>query len=301
MRGRGLAKLMAQSNLDANQINMQDQEFTFETCDMDQCDWYKDVIHYLQHMQAPSHLTDNEKRTIKLHSVRYIVVNGTLWWRNFEGILLKCVDQRKSEEILNEMHSGVCGGHYMAKTTAHKVMRLGFWWPTLFKDAQVLVRKCDSCQRFAGKLKFSGNTPLKLVEVQVPFQQWGMDFIGEISPSSSTGFSWILLATDYFTKWVEAIPTRNLTSKVVNSFLLNNIITRFGCPERIVNDNAMCFRSEEFIKFCDKYGITRSTSSPYHPQGNGQAESTNKSLLKVIKRTLDDNKKAWDSKLQLAI
>ena len=63
----------------------------------------------------------------------------------------------------------------------------------------------------------------------------------------------------------------------------------------------MCFRSEEFMKFCDKYGITRSTSSPYHPQGNGQVESKNKSLLKIIKRTLDDNKKAWDSNLQLAI
>ena len=66
-------------------------------------------------------------------------------------------------------------------------------------------------------------------------------------------------------------------------------------------DNVMCFRSEEFIQFCEKYGITRSTSSPYHPQGNGQAESISKSLLKFIKRTLDDNKKAWDSKLQFAI
>ena len=63
----------------------------------------------------------------------------------------------------------------------------------------------------------------------------------------------------------------------------------------------MCFRSDEFIEFCDKYGVTRSVSSPYHPQGNGQAESSNKSLLKIIKRTLDDNKKAWDSKLQFAI
>ena len=63
----------------------------------------------------------------------------------------------------------------------------------------------------------------------------------------------------------------------------------------------MCFRSEEFIKFCDKFWITRSTSSPYHSQGNRQAKSTNKSLLKVIKSTLDDNKKAWDSKFQLAI
>ena len=142
---------------------------------------------------------------------------------------------------------------------------------------------------------------MKLVEVQAPFQQWGMDFIGEISLSSSSSFSWILVAIDYFTKWVEEFPTRNSTSKVVNNFLLTNIITRFGCSERIVTDSAMCFRSDKFIKFYENYGITRSVSSPYHPQGNGQEESTNKSLLKTIKRTLDDNKKAWDSKLQFPI
>ena len=109
------------------------------------------------------------------------------------------------------------------------------------------------------------------MEVQAPFQQWGMDFIGEISPKSSTGYSWILVASDYFRKWIEAISTRNATSKVVNNFLLNNIIFGFGCLQKIVTDNAMCFRSKEFIKFCDKYGITRSLSFPYHPQGNGQA------------------------------
>ena len=128
-----------------------------------------------------------------------------------------------------------------------------------------------------------------------------MDFIGEISPKSSAGYSWILVANEYFTRWVAAIPMRNATINVVNNFLLNNVISRFGCPQRIVTNNAMCFRSENFVTFCDKYGITRSTSSPYHTQGNRQAKSTNKSLLKIIKRTLDDNKKAWDSKLQFAI
>ena len=89
-----------------------------------------------------------------------------------------------------------------------------------------MIRKSYSCQRFVGKLKFQGNTPLKLVEVQALFQQWGMDFIGYITPKSSTSFSWILVDTNYFTKWVEAIPTRNATSKVINNFLLNNIISR---------------------------------------------------------------------------
>ena len=95
-----------------------------------------------------------------------------------------------------------------------------------------------------------------------------MDFIGEISPKSSTGYSWILVAIDYFTKWVEAIPTRNEISKFVKKILLSNVISRFGCPQKIVTDNAMCFKSEKFVKFYDKYGINRSTSSPYHTKGN---------------------------------
>ena len=130
----------------------------------------------------------------------------------------------------------------MSKMTAHKVLRADFWWPTLFKDAHYLVRKCDACQKFFGRLQFLGNVPLKPVEVQAPFQQWGLDFIGEIFNKSSGGHSYILVATDYFTKWIEAISTRKANSKVVKDFILNNIITRFGCLEKIFIDNAICFR-----------------------------------------------------------
>ncbi|XP_057830370.2 uncharacterized protein LOC131041346 [Cryptomeria japonica] len=130
---------------------------------------------------------------------------------------------------------------------------------------------------------------------------WGIDFIGEIENKYSGGPKWILVATDYFTKWVEAIPTRQATSKVVTKFLLENILTIFGVLQKIVVDNGMCFRSKEFSNFCENYGITLSYSSPYHPQGNGQVESRNKNLLKIIRRILGDNKKAWDSKLVLAV
>ena len=82
--------------------------------------------------------------------------------------------------------------------------------------------------------------------MQAPFQQWGLDFIGEIVNKSSGGHLYILVATDYFTKWVEAIPIRRSSSKVAIDFILNNIITRFGCPKKIVTDNEMCFRSDEF-------------------------------------------------------
>jgi len=85
--------------------------------------------------------------------------------------------------------------------------------------------------------------------------------------------------TDYFTKWVEAIPTKQATSRVVINFLMENIIFRFGTPVRLITDNGMCFRSDEFKNLCSTHGITVSYAAPYHPQANGQAESNNKSLL----------------------
>ena len=68
-----------------------------------------------------------------------------------EGVLLKYVNVEKYVKILNDMHSGVCGGHFMAKTTDHKMTRARFWWPTLFKDSHELVKKCDAFQRFRVK------------------------------------------------------------------------------------------------------------------------------------------------------
>ena len=130
---------------------------------------------------------------------------------------------------------------------------------------------------------------------------WGIDFIEEISDKSSGVHSWILVAIDYFIKWVEAIHTRQSTNKVVIKFFTENILTRLGIPQKIIVDNGMCFRSNEFAEFCRKYGSVVSYSSPYHLQGNGQVESSNRKILKIIKRMLDNNKRTWDSKLNLAL
>jgi transposase InsO family protein len=96
------------------------------------------------------------------------------------------------------------------------------------------------------------------------------------------------------------VPTRSTSHKVIIS-LLEDIIARFGCPSRIVTDNASPFRSEPLIKFCEQFGISLVHSTPYYPQGNRLAESSNKSLIKLIKKLLEDNQKAWDSKLKFAL
>jgi len=110
-----------------------------------------------------------------------------------------------------------------------------------------------------------------------------------------------LTATNYFTKWVEAIPAKNATEKVIMDFIENNIITRFGVPAKITTDNAKAFSSSEFSSFCFKYGIVLSHSSNYYPQGNGLAESSNKNLITIIKKIVGDNKKSWDSKIKYAL
>eukprot|EP00253_Pinus_taeda_P010437 PITA_10437 len=143
--------------------------------------------------------------------------------------------------------------------------------------------------------------PLKPIEVSAPFQQWGLDFIGEIHPTSSVQHKWILTAIDYFTKWIEAIRTRQATNLVIISFLENNILSRFGCPNNLITNNAAAFKSKRMIEFCNKYQITLGHSTIYYPQGNGLAESSNKSLVNIIKKLLEKNKKSWHKKLVNAL
>jgi hypothetical protein len=169
----------------------------------------------------------------------------------------------------------------------------------VFTDVCKRVRACIKCQKFARKQQLR-SLPLNPVVVSGPFQQWGLDFIGEIHPPSSGKHRWILTATDFFTKWIEAIPTRSASHKVIIGFL-EDLITRFGCPNKIVTDNAAAFGSEPLAKFCEQFGIKLIHSTPYYPQGNGLVESSNKILIRIIKRLLEDNKRAWNSKLKFSL
>jgi len=211
--------------------------------------------------------------------------------------VLTCVDDIESKKLISEFHSGFCGGHYAARTTAHKILRAGYYWPSIFSDVHKFVRTCQAYQLFTGKQKLA-TLPLQPVIVEAPFQHWGLDFIRKFHENYSNGYSWILTATDYFTKWVEAIPAKNTTEKVIMDFIENNIITRFRVPAKITTDNAKAFSSSEFSSFCFKYGIVLCHSSDYYPQGNGLAESTNKNLITIIKKIVGDNKRSWDSKIK---
>jgi hypothetical protein len=194
----------------------------------------------------------------------------------------------------------VCGGHHAWRETTYKILRAGYYCPKLFTNVNAKVRSYNSCQLFSGK-KTITTLPLISVIEKSPFQQWGLHFIREIHPQLSAQHKWILTTTDYFTKWVEAIPTQNSMDSVVINFLEENNLSRFGCPQKIVTDNAQAFKSMAMVNFCQKYNIVLGNSTAYYPQGNGLDESSNKSLMTIIKKLLTENKKAWHVHLKYTL
>lgn len=108
------------------------------------------------------------------------------------------------------------------------------------------------------------------------FDVWGIDFMGPFPVSFS--FLYILLAIDYVSKWVEAIPTRTNDSRVVADFVRSNIFCMFGIPRAIISDQDthLCNRTME--AFLRKYGVVHRVSTAYHPQTNGQVEISNREI-----------------------
>jgi hypothetical protein len=274
IKGQGLAKLLAETNCQALGISFINGFSGIQQgrlSDMDpqrepplaRCPWYKDVIYFLQELRPPNDLQINKARALKLKAVKYCLIDQILYWKDPLGVLLKCMNSQEADRIMVKFHSGLCGGHHFWKATAHKILRVGYYWPTLFADVHKGVRACIQCQIFAGKQQLK-SLPLNLVVVSGPFQQWGLDFIGEIHPASSGQHRWILIAVDFFTKWIEAIPTRSASHKVIIGFL-EDLITRFGCPRKIVTDNATSFKAELLVKFCEQFRVNLIHSTPYYP------------------------------------
>jgi hypothetical protein len=258
--------------------------------------YYNDLKYYLQHGTTPDHLNAKQKRALRLKSLQYQLVHGILFRKNYDGVLLWCLKKQDVDKVLKDMHDGPVGGHFSGDTTTHKVLRVGYYWPTLFKYAHAYSRSCEACQKVAGR-EYKVVIPLQPIVVEEPFEQWGLDIIGEINPHSSKKHRYILTTTDYFTHWIEAIPLIKVNEEVVINFLEQYIITRFGVPNSLVFDNTTYFSSLKLSEFSLEKGIILKYSTNYYPQGNGLVESTNKNLIWILKRTIVDHQRNWHNAL----
>jgi len=159
---------------------------------------------------------------------------------------------------------------------------------------------CEECQKF-GNIQLVPAAVLHPIIKPWPFRGWGLDFIGQIYPSSSKGHRFVLVATDYFTKWTEGVPLKNMTHKEVIKFITEHIIHRFGIPQTLTIDQGTSFVSKEVREFAELYKIKLLNSSPYYAQANGQAESSNKTLIKLIKKKIEENPRRWHEVLSEAL
>ena len=259
----------------------------------DRKNWMTPIISYLKEGKLPE--WKDEARKLRVRTARYLLIDEVLYKRGFSQPYLRCLTSDEVNYVLREIHEGACGNHSGARSFIHKVVRAGYYWPTVKADAKDYVKVCDQCQRFS-------NVPRQPLEYLTPmmapwpFAQWGLDILGPF-PVGIRHMKFLVVGIDYFTKWVEAEPLANITQQNVKNFVWKNIVCRFGVPKVLLSDNGRQFDNTLFRDFCAHFGIQNHYSSPAHPQANGQAEVANRSLLKLIKTQLEGVKRVWSDEL----
>ena len=263
--------------------------------------WLMEMTYFLTTGLPPPQLRTDEKKRLAVRSRNFCLVDGVLYHKGGDGIWRRGVRQDEKEAVLREAHCGTAGGHYAGDVTARKVWQSGLWWPTTQKDANNFCKECDLCQRL-GQPTEAARMPHQPILPLEPFQKWGLDFVGPFTPAAArTGNKYVLVATDYCTKWVEAKPLRENTAAVTAKFLYEHIWCRFGCPIELISDQGSHFLNSVVRELTLHYAVVHKKSTPYYPQANGLAESTNKTLQNILRKIVNENRTDWDTKLHSAL
>ncbi|CAM8930795.1 unnamed protein product [Rhodiola kirilowii] len=260
--------------------------------------WYADYVNYLTCNILPEGLNYNQKSKF-LHDVsRYYWDDPFLYRLCSDGIYRTCVPKEDFKGIIACCHSSSYGGHGSTSKTTSKILQSGFYWPSMFKDTYEFVKACNECQRM-GNIARREEMPQKgILEVEI-FDVWGVDFMGPLP--SSQGNSFILVAVDYVSKWVEAIASPSCDAKVVMKMFKKVIFPRFGVPRAVISDNSSHFKEKRFESMLKKFGIFHRCSTPYHPQANGQVEVSNREIKNILTKTVGKSGKDWALKLDDAL
>ncbi|GKC65299.1 reverse transcriptase domain-containing protein [Tanacetum coccineum] len=150
--------------------------------------------------------------------------------------------------------------------------------------------------RIAAQMGVRNVHPLTPITAPWPFYKWGIDIAGPF-PEGPGKVKFLIVAMDYFTKWIEAKVMATITGNSVKMFMWDNIVCRFGLPGEIVSDNGKQFMDNPFKDWCEKLSITQRFASIKHPQSNGLVKRANRSLGEGIKARLGEGNKNWKEEL----
>ncbi|GJX88751.1 reverse transcriptase domain-containing protein [Tanacetum coccineum] len=181
--------------------------------------------------------------------------------------------------------------HVGTRSRVAKAIQTRDYWPTMHEDARKMIQECQDCQVHRPMPR---NPQQKLTPIMSPwpFYKWGIN-ITEPFPEGPRKVKFLIVAIDYFTKWIKTRPVATITGNQIKKFVWDNIVCRFGLPGEIISDNIKQFRDNLFKDWCEKPCIHKRFASVKHLQSNGLVERANRSLGEGIKVRLDERSKDW--------
>ncbi|GJV51943.1 reverse transcriptase domain-containing protein [Tanacetum coccineum] len=196
-----------------------------------------------------------DARRIRRTAQRFELRNGVLYRRSFLQPWLRCVGPIQADYVLREIHAGSCSMHSGPRSVVARALRSGYYWPTMHRDARDMIKKCNDCQVHR-PIPRQPQQELTPITSPWPFHKWGIDIAGPF-PVAAGGLKFLIVAIDYFTKWIEAKAVATITGNQVKRFVWDNIVCRFRLPGEIFSDNRKQFCDNPFKDWCARLSITR--------------------------------------------
>jgi len=223
--------------------------------------WMTPILSFLRDGQLLANV--KEVRKVRKRATRFTILNNALYKRGFSMPYLKCVQESEAKYILEEIHEGVCRDHTGLRSLVSKIVKIGYFWYTMQRDAKEFIERCDKCQMFVN-VQHNPGEKLTPIASPWPFAQWGIDIMGPL-PQVKRQVKFLPVAINYFTKWVKAKVLPTIMEAKIQNFVWKNIVCRFGIPQTIISDNGRQFDSQDFRNFCSGLGIKNQFSFPGHP------------------------------------
>ncbi|XP_015947345.1 uncharacterized protein LOC107472336 [Arachis duranensis] len=248
--------------------------------------WMNPITDFLRIGKLPG--DEKVAKALRREVARYAIIQGQLFKKGLSQPLLKCLHPSQTGYVLREVHEGFCDHHIGGKALARNLIRDSYYWPSMMKDSKEFVKKYVKCQENANFHK-APTTELSLLISSRPFSHWGVDLLGPF-PVGPGQVKYLIVAIDYYTKWIEAELLASISSSNFQKFMWRQIVTRFGIPEVVISDNGTQFTDKKFGEFLAGLGIKQKFSSVEQPQTNGQVEAANKVILLGLKKRLDQKR-----------
>ena len=251
---------------------------------------------------SPSDIAGRSKEDKKLLQMwKQLEIREGVLWRRYEtkdgsrSHLQLVVPKSKRQDVLKEIHAGVAGGHLGEEKTLSR-LKERYYWPGHWTDVREFCRTCSECtSRKSPSPRNRG--PLTPVKSGYPMQIVAVDILGPL-PITENGNSYVLVASDYFTRWVEAYPIPNQEAVTVARILTQEMFFRFSVPEQLHSDQGRQFESQLIAEICKLLKISKTRTTPYHPQGDGLVERFNRTLLNMLATTVKSHQGDWEDHIR---